>query len=90
MVPPFTRSVLEQTASSTDSNPAKTSCPPLDVETTSDSRAVFRLLLGPEVVPQLPVLVTTRPPVAGLAIHPMSVVTKDSLAMVVKKDKIGY
>jgi hypothetical protein len=34
-------------------------------------------------------LVTTRPPVAGLAIHPMLLVTKDSLAMVVKKDQIG-
>jgi hypothetical protein len=42
------------------------------------------------VVPQLLVLVTIRPPVAGLVTQPMSLVTKDSLAMVVKKDKIEY
>jgi len=84
MVRPFTLSVLEPTASSTDSNPAKTSCPPLAVGTTLGSRVVFRLLLGPAVEQQLPVLVTIRSPAAGLVTHPMSLVTKDSLAMVVK------
>lgn len=82
---PFTPSVLEQTASSTDSKPAKTSCPLLVVEITLDNRAVFRLLLGPVVAQQLLVSVTITSPVKGLVSQVTLLATRGSLAMVVKR-----